>query len=153
MTKKLKEEVQFQYFFDIETSRVPVDQVGEEDIQVVYLTNVICFDLVNGEIVSSVFHRTLAEVINYFHNESLDKKINVYVHNLDYELTFLLKETLANGEIDEKMKKDNYGMLLEQSVFRDKNAPLKVVLDVLPNVAFKDSYALFNKTVSITSLK
>lgn len=149
MTKKLKEEVQFQYFFDIETSRVPVDQEGEEDIQVVYLTNVICFDLVNGGIVSSVFHRTLAEVINYFHNESLDKKINVYVHNLDYELTFLLKETLANGEIDEKMKKDNYGLLLEQSVFRDKNAPLKVVLDVLPNVTFKDSYALFNKTVSM----
>lgn len=119
------------YFWDIETSFITTDQ-GEE-MQISYLSNVLTMDLKTGEITSSVFHRTLSEVVEYF--QTLPKKSIVWVHNLDYELTFLLRETQWS------LSKQ------ETSIFRDKNAPLKIHFEELPNVCFRDSYALFNTSV------
>lgn len=119
------------YFWDIETSRITTDQ-GEE-MQITYLSNVLTMDTDTGEITNSIFHRTMSEVVEYF--QSLSKKSIVWVHNLDYELTFLLRET--QWSLSSK----------ETSIFRDKNAPLQIYFEQLPNVCFRDSYALFNTSV------
>lgn len=136
-----------QYFWDIETSKVEVDQEEQEPLQVVYLGNVLGYNLVTGEEVCSIFHRHIGEVIDIFNSLSnKDKEIIVYCHNLDYELFHLLRETGANGIIDNE-KYDLYGQEMSTSILRDKNSPLSIKLDILPYVTFKDSYALFNKSV------
>ena len=119
------------YFWDIETSKIQTDQ-GQK-IQVTYLSNVLTMNCTTGEITESIFHRTIEEVVEYF--STLPKGSIVWSHNLDYELTFLLRSTCWN--MDNKIT----------SLFRDKNAPLQVCFAELPNVTFRDSYALFNKGV------
>ena len=78
----------FTYFWDIETSKIICDN-GEE-MQVTYLSNVLKMNYETGEIISSIFHRTIEEVVEYFN--TLEDDIIVWSHNLDYELTFLLRE-------------------------------------------------------------
>ena len=65
-TKKKKQQVDYEiiYFWDIETSKVYADG-QEEPIQVVFLSNVIEFNMVTGKVTNSVFHRTLDEFITY----------------------------------------------------------------------------------------
>lgn len=122
----------YTYFWDIETSKIQTDQ--QLEIQITYLSNVIVMDVNTGEIVDSIFHRTIAEVVEYF--QTLPPKSIVWAHNLDYELTFLLRETQWN--LSSK----------ENSIFRDKNAPLQICFAELENVKFRDSYALFNTSVA-----
>ena len=148
-TKKKKQVVDYEtiYFWDIETSKVYADN-QEEPIQVVFLSNVIEFNMVTGKVTNSTFHRTLDEFITYLSLVSNEfREIKVYSHNLSYELEFLLRHTGANGTIREG-EKDVYNEDLPQSVLRDRNAPLSIYLDVLPYVNFRDSYALFNKSVA-----
>lgn len=133
------------YFFDIETSRIVCDN-GEE-IQVTYLTNVLTFDLLNGKIVDSRFFRTLHDTVNYFKEISSSSEITVYSHNLDYELTFLLRETNANAYIED-FEINEYGEYKEECILRNKHSPLSIRLDCIPNVTFKDSWALLGKSVS-----
>ena len=81
------------YFWDIETSTITPDN-GEE-IQITYLSNVVCMDCNTGDIISSVFFRTVEETVQYF--KGLEESI-VWCHNLDYELYFLLREWGCNAK-------------------------------------------------------
>ena len=144
--RKNKVDYNIVYFWDIETSKIDVDQVGEPPIQVVYLSNILEVDINNFKIISSTFQRNLDEVIEYFELKSgKDREIKVYSHNLGYELEFLLRHSGASGVKGGKI--DTYNEVMESSVLRDRNAPLSIYLDILPFVNFRDSYALFNKSV------
>lgn len=137
----MKKIVNYTYFWDIETSTITTD-CGHE-MQVTYLSNVISMDCNTGEIIDSKFFRTIKDTINYFH--TLQPCI-VWSHNLDYELTFLLRELQPNG-----LKTDTNKMYNKEGqdiILRDKNAPLSITLQELPNITFRDSYALFNKSVA-----
>lgn len=129
------------YFWDIETSTIITD-CGYET-QITYLSNVVTLDCNTGEIIDSVFFRTISETVDFFAN--LEPCI-VWVHNLDYELTFLLRDIQPNGLYKEyNLMYDKMG---QDVVMRDKNAPLSITLNELPNITFRDSYALFNKSVA-----
>lgn len=135
----------YTYFWDIETSTINTD-CGHE-MQVTYLSNVLTMDTINGEISDSLFFRTISETIKYFEeiNETNEQSI-IWSHNLDYELTHLLRDTQDSG-----LHKDFNNMYLtpnQDIIMRDKNAPLQVTLNSLPNIAFRDTYAIFNKSVS-----
>ena len=138
----------FTYFWDIETSKIICDN-GEE-MQVTYLSNVIKMNYETGEIVGSIFHRTIEEVVEYF--KTLEDNVIVWSHNLDYELTFLLREL---GESKGEMKINKNGIVegiyneeVQDIILRDKHSPLSIKLDLLPNITFRDTYAIFNKSVS-----
>lgn len=129
------------YFWDIETSTVVTD-CGHE-MQVTFLSNVITMDCINGDVIESKFFRTISETIDYF--LTLPNCI-VWSHNLDYELTFLLRELQPNGLNGEF--NFMYGKIGQEIILRDKNAPLSITLQEIPNITFRDSYALFNKSVA-----
>ena len=138
----------FTYFWDIETSKITCDN-GEE-MQVTYLSNVVKMNYETGEIVSSIFHRTIEEVVEYF--GTLEDDIIVWSHNLDYELTFLLREL---GESKGELKYNKNGLVegiyhenVQNIILRDKHSPLSIKLDVFPHITFRDTYAIFNKGVA-----
>lgn len=138
----------YTYFWDIETSTIICD--NEEKMQVTYLSNVIKMNYETGDIVGSVFHRTIEEVVEYF--KSLEDEIIVWSHNLDYELTFLLRDI---GETKGEIKYNKNGIVqgiykekVQNIILRDKHSPLSIKLDVLPNITFRDTYAIFNKSVA-----
>ena len=139
----------FTYFWDIETSTIICDN-GEE-MQVTYLSNVLKMNYETGEFVSSVFHRTIEEVVEYFN--TLEDDIIIWSHNLDYELTFLLREL---GETKGEYKYNKNGLVegiynenVQNIILRDKHSPLSIKLDVLPHITFRDTYAIFNKSVAV----
>lgn len=134
------------YCWDIETTCIEDDD-GEE-IQVTFLSNVLDFDLSTGYFTSKFF-RTIEETREYF--RSIDEGY-VYVHNLNYELTFLLRDMEEVKFCTRRNKKgeyikDIYGQYVSDIVFRDKNSPLHVRFEEFPQLVFRDSYALFNKSV------
>lgn len=138
----------YTYFWDIETSKVKCD--NGEILQVTYLSNVLQMNYLTGELTNSVFHRTIEEVVEYF--KSLDDGVVIWSHNLDYELSFLLREL---GETNGEMKYNSNGVVkgiyredVQDIILRDKHSPLSIKLDELPNITFRDTYALFNKSVS-----
>lgn len=139
----------FTYFWDIETSKITCDN-GEE-MQVTYLSNVLKMNYENGEIVSSIFHRTIEEVVEHFN--TLEDDIIIWSHNLDYELTFLLREL---GETKGEYKYNRNGVVegiynenVQNIILRDKHSPLSIKLDILPHITFRDTYAIFNKSVAV----
>lgn len=119
-------------------------------MQVTYLSNVLKMNYETGKIVGSIFHRTIEEVVEYFN--TLEDEIIVWSHNLDYELTFLLRELgESKGEI--KISKNGivegiYNEEVQDIILRDKHSPLSIKLDLLPNITFRDTYAIFNKSVA-----
>ena len=138
----------FTYFWDIETSKITCDN-GEE-MQVTYLSNVVKMNYETGEIVGSIFHRTIEEVVEYFN--TLEDDIIVWSHNLDYELTFLLRDL---GESKGELKYNKNGIVegiydenVQNIILRDKHSPLSIKLGVLPHITFRDTYAIFNKSVA-----
>ena len=82
------------YFWDIETSTIITD-CGYE-MQITYLSNVVTMNCENGHIIESKFFRTISETVEYF--KSFDIGSIVWCHNLDYELTFLLRDIQGNGQ-------------------------------------------------------
>lgn len=130
------------YFWDIETSTITLDY-GEE-IQITYLSNVVGMNCVTGEIISSEFFRTIEETIDYF--KTLHNVI-VWCHNLDYELTFLLRDIEGTALPSDKI--GIYDNTVQEIILRDKNSPLSIKLCELPNITFRDSYALFNTSVEV----
>ena len=52
------------YFWDIETTKITPDN-GEE-MQITFLSNVLCMNCYTGEIISSEFFRTIEETVFYF---------------------------------------------------------------------------------------
>lgn len=130
------------YFWDIETTTIQPDN-GEE-MQVTFLSNIVCMCCNTGVILTSVFFRTIEETVEYF--KTLPNCI-VWAHNLDYELYHLLRELGCNAL--EGKQYSIYGTKTQEIVLRDKNAPLSIVLEELPNITFRDSYALFNRSVEM----
>ena len=139
----------YTYFWDIETSKIICD--NGEKMQVTYLSNVVKMNYETGEIVSSVFQRTIEEVVEYF--ITLEDDIIVWAHNLDYELSFLLREL---GECKGELKYNKNGIVegiyeenVQDIILRDTHSPLSIKLDVLPHITFRDTYAIFNKGVAM----
>ena len=137
----------FTYFWDIETSTIICD--NGEKMQVTYLSNLLTMNYETGQITDSKFFRTLDETIEHF--KTLEKCV-IWSHNLDYELTFLLREL---GEVKGQIKYNKNGEVIgmyeenvQEVILRDKHSPLSITLDYLPNITFRDSYALFNKGVA-----
>lgn len=141
--------------WDIETSTVqpdPVEGVEQDKVQVVYLSNIKCMALDTKEVLFSVFHRHMEDFVKFLPLLRLainggEEDIFIYSHNLNYEMTFLLKETKFNTVFNE-YKYSDFGIAESESIFRSKNAPLQVKLDGLEGVVFKDSLALFGKSVA-----
>lgn len=138
----------YTYFWDIETSKITCD--NGEKMQVTYLSNVITMNYQTGEIVNSIFHRTIEDVIIFL--KSIKEESIVWSHNLDYELTFLLREL---DETRGRIKYNKNGLVegiynenVQDIILRDKHSPLSIKLDVLPNITFRDTYAVFNKSVA-----
>lgn len=132
-------------FLDIETSKITCD--NGEKIQVVYLSNVVTVNTVTKEIIDSKFFRTMGDTITYLNEITMSEQLICFCHNLDYELFHILREVKGNGIISDRI--DIYNMPMGNSIFRDKNAPLSIWLQEIPNVNFRDSYALFNKSVKV----
>lgn len=138
----------FTYFWDIETSKITCD--NDEEMQVTYLSNVVTMNYETGDIVNSIFHRTIEEVVEYFN--TLPNDVIVWSHNLDYELTFLLRDL---GETKGELKYNRNGIVegiydenVQNIILRDKHSPLSIKLDLLPHITFRDTYAIFNKSVA-----
>ena len=138
----------YTYFWDIETSKITCD--NGEQMQVTYLSNVVKMNYETGELVNSIFHRTIEEVVEYFN--TLEDDIIIWSHNLDYELTFLLRDL---GETKGELKYNKNGIIegiyqenVQNIILRDKHSPLSIKLDTLPNITFRDTYAIFNKSVA-----
>lgn len=138
----------FTYFWDIETSKIKCD--NGEIMQVTYLSNVVCMNYETGDIIGSKFFRTIYDTVEYF--KSLPNDIIIWSHNLDYELTFLLRDI---GESKGEIKYNKNGELIgiynesvQDVILRDKHSPLSIKLNVLPNITFRDTYAIFNKSVA-----
>jgi hypothetical protein len=134
------------YFWDIETSTITCDN-GEE-IQVTYLSNILDYDLETCEY-TSTFFRTLTDTVEYF--KTLEEGF-VFVHNLDYELTFLMRELdnpqfLLRRDKEGNYIKGLYGEPVTTSIFRDIHSPLSIQFEEFPQLTFRDTYALFNKSV------
>lgn len=131
--------------WDIETSKIK--PLNGKEIQACYLSNILCINAQTGEEIFSVFHRSIKQFTEFLYYLSgvYEDDITIYAHNLDYELTFLLRETGASGLL--KMGFDDYGLQESACILREKNSPLSIVLDKFPKIKFKDSYALFNKSV------
>lgn len=138
----------YTYFWDIETSKIKCD--NGDLLQVTYLSNVLQMNYITGELTNSIFHRTLEEVVEYFKN--IDDDVIVWAHNLDYELSFLLRELEnATGEIkynSNGVVKGIYREDVQDIILRDKHSPLSIKLNELPNITFRDTYAIFNKSVA-----
>ena len=138
----------FTYFWDIETSKITCD--NDEEMQVTYLSNVVTMNYETGDIVNSIFHRTIDEVVEYFN--TLPNDVIVWSHNLDYELTFLLRD-LGESKGELKYNRNGivegiYGENVQNIILRDKHSPLSIKLDLLPHITFRDTYAIFNKSVA-----
>ena len=140
----------YTYFWDIETSTIVCDDLTE--VQITYLSNIIKMDIETGYLVESKFFRTIEETIE--HIRTLEE-CTIWSHNLDYELTFLLRElgetTTGVIKVDKNgiEKQGIYKEDIQEVILRDKHSPLAITLDMLPQITFRDSYAIFNKGVAV----
>lgn len=135
------------YFWDIETSTITTDEGVK--MQITYLSNVVDFNLINGQYTSKFF-RTIEETREYF--KILEEGI-VFVHNLNYELTFLLRDMEDVTFVKRRNKygetyKGVYNEEVDDIIFRDKNSPLSIKLTEFSQLTFRDSLAIFNKSVA-----
>ena len=143
----LKGDIMKTYFWDIETSKITSDE--GVTFQVTFLSNVVDYDLTNGQYTSKFF-RTIEDTRKFF--KTLEEGI-VFVHNLNYELTFLLRD-MEEVEFCKRVDKHGtpykgvYNELVDDVIFRDKNAPLSIRLTEFPHLTFRDSLAIFNKSVA-----
>jgi hypothetical protein len=148
---------------DIETSRVTPDEVsinghmpddeetpydGKKDIQIPFLTNILEMDMRTGTIKSSKFGRTIEEMVNQLKSISSEDNVRVvYAHNLFYELTFIKNQYKATFmTVDDKLSP--YGHVLYDGIMRSTTDIVYARLDCCPNIIFRDSMALFNKTIN-----
>ena len=142
--KKLKVNNKYFYTLDIESFGIPCDDGSI--VQETYLGEFIKCDNETKEIVERWNFRTIKEFVELAKEKIKGDVFLMYAHNLDYELTFLLLETGASSTFIGDVE-DIYGDSLSESVFRDNHAPISIRLDVLPNIIFRCSYALSNKSL------
>ena len=141
-------------FFDIETSTNKYYENGNEYVlPQVYLCNLVLIeeqymDKINKDNIQiirnnlqnkdankyqcySYFFRTLEDFINFA--KKFEDEIIIYVHNLPFEFSYLVEEY-------------KIGVNHNKSIFRGKD-PIKVVINDMPNVEFRDSLALLRKSI------
>ena len=141
-------------FFDIETSTNKYYENGNEYVlPQVYLCNLVLIeeqymDKINKDNIQiirnnlqnkdankyqcySYFFRTLEDFINFA--KKFEDEIIIYVHNLPFEFSYLVEEY-------------KIGINNNKSIFRGKD-PLKVVINDMPKVEFRDSLALLRKSI------
>lgn len=137
--------------YDIETSTV---EYGDTKVSYPYLHGIIkssfnqLAKLDYTEKLDYRAYRTNKEIMDFFENvnNSTDERVICYVHNLSYEYSFLV------GMIKEK-----YGTLYDierGSIPSDyfmgdsPRKPFKVVFPPLPNIEFRCSYKILNKSLA-----
>ena len=86
------------------------------------------------------FFRSIKEFLEYLKILSKDGNCIAYAHNLDYELDYILKET--NGSSIKNKKSNKITDCNYSAILRSNHAPISILLDKLPNVEFRCSYAL-----------
>ena len=141
-------------FFDIETSTNKYYENGNEYVlPQVYLCNLVLIeeqymDKINKDNIQiirnnlqnkdankyqcySYFFRTLEDFINFA--KKFEDEIIIYVHNLPFEFSYLVGEY-------------KIGVNHNKSIFRGKD-PIKVVINDMPNVEFRDSLCLLRKSI------
>ena len=141
-------------FFDIETSTNKYYENGNEYVlPQVYLCNLVLIeeqymDKINKDNIQiirnnlqnkdankyqcySYFFRTLEDFINFA--KKFEDEIIIYVHNLPFEFSYLVEEY-------------KIGVNHNKSIFRGKD-PIKVVINDMPKVEFRDSLALLRKSI------
>lgn len=109
------------------------------------------YDINNIELLDSfldepIFFRTVKELIEYLDSLSIEGNTIVYAHNLDYELDYILKETL--GSTIEYKKGNDITKSGYTAILRSNHAPISIILDKLPTVEFRCSYALTGYSIS-----
>ena len=137
--------------YDIETTTI---EYGDSKVSYPYLHGVIKSTLSQlskldyTEKLDYRAYRTNQEIMDFFEkiNNSRDERVICYVHNLAYEYSFLA------GMIKEK-----YGSLYDiesGSIPSDwymgdsPRKPFKVVFPQLPNIEFRCSYKILNKSLN-----
>jgi hypothetical protein len=146
---KKKDNIDYQYIIgaDIETSRVKPDE--GEDIQVPFLTNTREMDIETGKFTQSIFHRTIREWIGYLNEISSEDRMRiVYCHNLFYEMTFIIREFKASFVQLDEDEVNAYGLTGVDGIMRSTTDVVYARLDCCPNIIFRDSLALFNKSLN-----
>lgn len=163
MAKKKQAKYSFYFIaFDIETATHQT--LSDERIQITYLGCLKIFNSNAREMEESlpiykceerIYFRTIRELLEILRSEQILKyvkkgqKILTFAHNLDYELTFILKELPVNAIItDRKDVYNDYQMIEQQMVARSKHSPLSVVLETLEHIEYRCTYAVSNKSIS-----
>ena len=135
--------------------------------QEVYLVNLLIGNVKTGEVKKSIFwgclpkeEPTINYQVEYYHStnpilslieflknlKTDEKEYVIYCHNLGYEFTFINRELQGNG-LTSKTTIDDYGFPKGKCVFVKSHNPIQIVFDELPNFTFKDSLALFSKSI------
>ena len=91
------------------------------------------------------YFRNMEDYLNYMKITFKKENCIVYCHNLSYENSYILRSLLPNSK--ESKRVDCFGNKRKLTTFRTKNNPLEVTYEELPNVTFKCSLALTNKSV------
>lgn len=167
MPKKRKGFCEYsKYFiaFDIETSTQKL--IGQDEpIQITY---VVCVKVYSSTepiydeekhiyLPVKTYHvRTIKELLELFASDEITKylenssKILTFAHNLDYEITFILRELPVNAiNTNRKDAFNDYQMIDQQFVARSKHSPLSVVLETLEHIELRCTYAVSNKSIGV----
>ena len=136
---------------DIETSKVVLND--GTPFQIVYSVSVQIMDTKTNLMTTKLF-RTLEEFINFLKSNNIVKLLNIkrkqrilcFIHNLDYEFTFLRR--IIGGEfLKSDTELDDYGGLRSLSTIRDTHAPISIIFERLPHIEFRCTYALTGKGI------
>ena len=147
--------------FDIETATHHLLSSG--DVQITYVGCVKVFDSLKPSLnkmthcydsIEMFYVRTIKELLELLESQSIKKYLNgatkllTFAHNLDYELSFILRERPVSSIVsDRKNNINDYGETNQQFIARSKHAPLSVVLESLEHIEFRCTYAVSNKSI------
>lgn len=144
--------------FDIETSKLTLQD--KTFFQMMYLGCIKVYDgkeptIESGKYkeVEKFYVRTEKELIDLFKSKSIRKyvegyeKILTFAHNLDYELTFILRELPVSAIKQTNKKYNQRGKETQDFVARNSHSPLRVVLETLEHIEFRCTYAVSNKSI------
>ena len=121
---------------------------NKNGLQLVYMANVIIGDLATGEILDSVFFTSdnpLEEFKEWLLNFSEKEKYICYIHNLSYEFSFMQRQWKPTAITGKNLT--DYLLPTSQSVFVKPHEPIQLCLEEIPNIIFRDSLILLNKSV------
>lgn len=143
------------------------DLLLKNGFQEVYLLNLLIGNVKTGEVIKSIFWGGLPitkpsidypveynfstnPILSFIeflkHSKMDDKEYIIYCHNLGYEFTFINRELHGNG-LTSKTSLDDYGFPKGKCVFIKAHQPIQIIFDELPSYTFKDSLALFSKSI------